>query len=329
MKRRTRSSAGKGARVLGVVLAVVAAACGGSPDEDPAPSPNESTPDEPTELPPPEDEASAEPEVEIADWGDASPAVQEAFRVTGQSQVVDDGRRFPRLIEHATTGLAFCYVHGGAFTLGSPFGEEGRFLDEDPPRRVRMTGFYVSRTEVTYAAWLAGGGRKILGNTEDHPVTGLTWYEARDWCAKNGFSLPSEAQWEYAASGTGDDTFPGGYEPDMRLCNAQGRSDYDHWTESSPAGAIPTDLSWCGAFDMAGNVMEWCRDGWLPSYESIPDGAVDPVRAVDEEAPALERVVRGGSYFSKTTDHLRTAYRRDALPNDVGANLGFRVVVGR
>ena len=262
-------------------------------------------------------------------WGDASPALREAFRVLSSSLVLDEGEKLPRVIEHIGTGLVFVYVRGGSFQLGSEFGEEGRYEDEGPARWVRMTGFYLSGTEVTYAAWRAGGGREIPGAEETHPVAGIDWYAARDWCLANGLSLPSEARWEYGASGRGNDDYPWGMVPDRRMCNAQGTSKHDRWTETSPAGAMPTDCSWCGAFDMGGNVMEWCLDVWAPDYESISEGAVDPFRPAEGEAPDVERVVRGGSYYSDTADQIRAAYRDSIAPRDVGANLGFRAAVER
>ncbi len=320
-----------------VALAALVVSCADSEEavEEPSPASGTEGADEGGASPeaPPETEAEEGAEEEVVeapvDWGDASPALREAFRVRSSSLVLDDGEKLPRVIEHVGTGLVFVYVRGGRFLLGSEPGEEGRYEDEGPARWVRMSGFYLSGTEVTYAAWRAGGGREIAGIEETHPVAGIDWFAARDWCRSNGFSLPSEARWEYASSGRSNDDFPWGMVPDRRMCNAQGTSKRDLWTETSPAAAISTDCSWCGAYDMGGNVMEWCLDAWVPDYESIAEGARDPLRPAEGEAPEVERVVRGGSYYSDSADQIRAAYRNSIAPGDVGANLGFRAVVER
>jgi formylglycine-generating enzyme required for sulfatase activity len=319
----------------GVIVLVVA--CGGSNPEEIAPADRPAddgaggeagallapgVPDEPE--PPGEEEV--EPEVP-QEWHDAPASLREHFRVASRSVVLDSELRFPRRIERTGLDLPFVYVRSGTFQLGSPAGEEGRFEDEEPLTRVGIEGFYLSRTEISYSTWRAGGGRKITGIEETHPAAGITWREAYDWCEANGLSLPSEAQWEYAASGALNDVFPWGSRPDRRLCNARGTSSHDLWVETSPVGSMPTDCSWCGALDMAGNVMEWCLDGWQGSYEEVGQRAVNPVLLPPGDQPEGERVVRGGSYHSRSADQIRTAYRNSILATDIGANLGFRAIV--
>lgn len=278
-----------------------------------------------------EDPGAVEPEERIPqEWHDAPASLRDSYRIVTSAVELDRDRRFPRRIEHVELGVEFLYVRSGTFYLGSPEGEEGRYEDEEPLVHVGINGFYVSRTEIPYTAWRAGGGREVLGVEATHPVTGVTWFEARDWCATNELTLPSEAQWEYTASGGLDDVFPWGASPERRRSNAQGTNSRDPWPETSPVGAMSTDCSWCGVLDLAGNVMEWCQDAWEGDYSWVEHRAIDPVRTLPPEAgeaPEVERVVRGGSYYSDTADQLRTAYRNSILPTDMGGNLGFRAVI--
>ncbi|MFT5289785.1 MAG: iron(II)-dependent oxidoreductase [Planctomycetota bacterium] len=250
------------------------------------------------------------------------------FAVVGDISDRHGDHSVPRSIEHISTGLLFLYVPGGSFTFGSGADDPDRFDDERPTRRVQITGFYISANETTLDAWQKGGGESGSAPAESHPVNGMTWYEARDWCAANGLALPSEAQWEYAASGTRDNLFPWGYDTRVKgRANLAGVNDVDLWPESSPVGSFGEGASWCGAVDMVGNLMEWCRDGWTPNHLQITEDQVDPVLEPDGDAPEFQRLVRGGSYESDSLRHLRCAYRNAIAPTLAGGNLGFRAVV--
>lgn len=255
-------------------------------------------------------------------------ALRERFTIADDAPEQHGDRTVPRVIEHVATGTVFVYVPGGSFTFGSDADDPDRFDDERPPRHVRMSGFYVAATETTLEAWRRGGGTAGSAPGDAYPVNGVSWYQARDWCANNGLALPTEAQWEYAASGPRDDLYPWGHDVRVKgRANAAGTNDVDLWSESAPVGSFPEGTSWCGATDLAGNVMEWCRDGWTDDHAEIPEGAVDPVLEPEGDAPAIERLVRGGSYESDALLHLRCAYRNAFLPTLVGGNLGFRAVV--
>jgi len=257
---------------------------------------------------------------------DALPAaLRERFRVLDDTLEEHGEGRVPRVIEHRATGLAFVFVPAGTFTLGSDADDPDRFDDERPPRRVRMSGFYVGRTETTAEAWRRGGGTAGAAVGDDHPIQGVTWLEALAWCEANGLALPSEAQWEYAASGPRDDLYPWGYAPGAKgRANAAGTNESDLWVTTAPVGSFPDGDSWCGARDLAGNVMEWCRDPWTPDHTAVPRDALDPVATVAGKAD--ERVVRGGSYEATALVHLRSAYRNRIPPDLAGGNLGFRPV---
>ena len=298
-------------------------------DAEADPAPSGSTPstaeadDSSSELPPASSDAAV-------DGAALPPALADAFEIVDDAPQSHGDREVPLALQHRATGLVFVYVPGGSFTLGSDADDEKRFDDERPPRRVRVTGFYLSVTETTWAAWKRGGGTDGAAPADDHPVNGVTWYQARDWCDANGLSLPTEAQWEYAASGPTDNLYPWGHDPFVKgRANAAGTNDVDLWSQSSPVDSFPDGTAWCGAADMAGNVMEWCLDGWTPDHTDVEPDTLDPLIAPEEEQPRLERLVRGGSYQSDALAHLRCAYRYSIAPNLAGGNLGFRAVVPR
>jgi formylglycine-generating enzyme len=133
-----------------------------------------------------------------------------------------------------------------------------------------------------------------------------------------GFRLPSEAEWEYAAKGgkhARGYKYAGGDNLD-----AVGWYDGNSHQESKPVGwKLPNEL---GLFDMSGNVLEWCEDQWHDSYEGAPaDGS-----AWTDQQQGTFRVIRGGGW-GDSPGNCRPAYRihdHPAIRNDF---VGLRVVL--
>jgi len=153
-----------------------------------------------------------------------------------------------------------------------------------------------------------------LAQREEHPVVGLSWYEARAYARWAGARLPSEAEWERAARGHRGWAYPWGDEPDPSRCNtreggAQGTTPVGH---TSPLG----DSSY-GLADMVGNVWEWCSSLFLPYPYRPDDGREDP------EARGY-RVVRGGSYLTPIFVADGTV-RSWLAPHERADNVGFRL----
>ena len=126
----------------------------------------------------------------------------------------------------------------------------------------------------------------FLESMADHPVGGLSWSAASDYCQKQGKRLPTEAEWEKAARGPDGNIYPWGDEFNKDYCNSSER-DLD---APMPVGKLRRGASPFGCLDMAGNMFEWTSD-W---YQVYPGNT-----AVSTEYGQKYRVLRGGSYLTE------------------------------
>ena len=169
-------------------------------------------------------------------------------------------------------------------------------------------------------------------NLPNHPVVGLTWYEAVAFCRwltnrlqsggelapEQAITLPSEAEWEKAARGPTGRIFPWGDEPDPNKAN------YDPTGigTTSAVGCFPAGASPYGCLDLAGNVGEWTQS----SDEGYPYNQADS-REESEKSTDVRRVLRGGA-FDDNENLVRCAARLRDFPDNNWYNyLGVRVVV--
>ncbi len=168
----------------------------------------------------------------------------------------------------------------------------------------------------------------------DHPVVQVSWNDAQAYCKWSRRSLPTEAQWEYAARGLvpgqryawGNELVPGA----VHQCNIwQGsfpgsNTLEDGYLGTSPVGTYPPNP--LGLFDMAGNVWEWCQDWFLPKYYLN-----SPVS--DPQGPTIGkgRVMRGGSHLCHTSycNRYRVSARSSNTADSASSNTGFRTVGSR
>lgn len=238
------------------------------------------------------------------------------------------------------TKICFLWVKAGHFMMGSEADEPDSFDDERPRHRANLNAFWLAETPVTnaqYAEYVKADGsareprywrdRGLSGR--DQPVVAVSWHEARAFCEwlsrESGWiiTLPSEAQWEYAARGGGVEgrRYPWGNEPpdETRACfglsTATGRT--------APVGQYPHGRGPFRHLDLAGNVWEWCRDTGDPAAYARADVWSRFDFVVDDPGAEL-RVCRGGGWYDPATA-LRAA-RRTLCPG-VGSSgaQGFRV----
>ncbi|MFD2172222.1 formylglycine-generating enzyme family protein [Tumebacillus lipolyticus] len=206
-------------------------------------------------------------------------------------------------------------------------------LKEYPQHEVWLGSFEISDILVTnrmYREYSEATGNRLpesiwspeLAGMDDHPVWGVTFEEAKQYCVwlseQLGYEvrLPSEAEWEYAARGGTDREYPWGSGFDPALCNTHeagvGKTtSVRHYSEGR---------SLFGLYDMGGNVEEWVDDLYAP-YRGGDLVVDDLVEALGMKYPVL----KGGS-FARGGDLARVARRHGGFPDPVFRFTGFRLV---
>lgn len=238
-------------------------------------------------------------------------------------------------------GSPLVWVPAGEFGMGADDGQEdmgGYWQASRPVHRVRITqGFWIGKCEVTnaqFAQFLTAHGSNtdaeghMLLRVQDaecrirladgvfsaepgwgqHPVASVTWYGARAYCERYGLSLPTEAEWEYAARGPQNRDYPWGSGWDVGKVAAG---------SAASVGSLPQGASWCGALDMAGGVWEWCEDWFSTDYY-----AASPAEDPQGPETGTLSVLRGGSGSLSG----RSAYRYPC-DRDQASHAGFRPVL--
>jgi formylglycine-generating enzyme required for sulfatase activity len=201
----------------------------------------------------------------------------------------------------------------------------GEFDEERPRHRGVLDAYWIDRYEVMnelYAEYMQAVGAPApkFWNKSDrfhsgekfprHPVVGVTWFEAKAFCAWKGKRLPTEAEWEKAARGGREGlAFPWGDVPDRARANYEGQG-------TLPVGGFaPNDY---GLFDIVGNVWEWVADWFDPAYY----GRSPELNPLGPEE-GKEKVLRGGSYVDGIGPN-RVAHRHWFPPNVQYKWLGVR-----
>jgi formylglycine-generating enzyme required for sulfatase activity len=241
----------------------------------------------------------------------------------------------------ADLALELVPIPAGKFTMGSPDSEAGRKFDEGPQTVVTLSkGFWLGKTEVTQGQWLAVMGSSIAdqhtksgsenpladGEGPQYPMYYVTYEESLAFCqalterekaagrlpAGYAYTLPTEAQWEYACRAGTSGPFAA---PDLdtlawHMNNAE---------ETSHPVATKKANPW-GLHDMHGNVMERCLDWYSAKLSGSP--LSDP----SGPASGIGRVARGGAW-DWAAANLRSASRRAIGPGTRSSRLGFRIAL--
>ena len=264
--------------------------------------------------------------------------------------------------------LTMVRIPAGSFQMGSAEQELGRHANEGPLHTVSLAEFLIGQTPITQAQWRAvarwepqkgerwgrelnpepakfqGEEARLLAgemNTDERPVERVRWLEAMEFCARlnqrtgRNYTLPSEAQWEYACRAGTSTAYYFGDIIYSDLANFRG-TDASRFSsptpdpqplfreQTTPAGMFLAN-AW-GLYDMHGNVWEWCLDSVHSGYEG---GPYDGSAWVDPHAPKeQQRITRGGSWSSPPR-FCRSAFRglsRQDAPDGPYDDAGFRVV---
>lgn len=226
-------------------------------------------------------------------------------------------------------------IHSGNYLRGSTGGNR----DEMPRHQVSVNSFAIDIHPVTNEQFVrflemmggekdshhrdltrlrdsrikrSGGRLSIESGYHKHPVVGVTWYGAVLYAQWVGKRLPTEAEWEIAASGAGENLlYPTGEAIEKNQAN------FFSTDTTAVMSYPPTAL---GLYDMAGNVYEWCHDWYAYNYyeSSVqePENPQGPLQGV-------YRVLRGGCWKSLKED-LRCSRRHRNNPGTVNGTYGFR-----
>lgn len=232
------------------------------------------------------------------------------------------------LVQKATPEMQ--YVKGGFFLMGSKTADTEADTDEKPQHSVKISSFYIAKTEVTFAQYKAfcdATNRPLppmpWGKQSDMPITNVSQADAMAYCEwlskKTGqkYKLPTEAQWEYAARG--------GEGGKMYKYSGSNNINEVAWSINN-SGDRPQPVATLIAngldiYDMSGNVWEWCRDGYEANFY-IKSPLDNPCNGPKKNGLA---VLRGGSYHSYTHD-VRVADRLEFQWDKGDKKFGFRVV---
>ncbi|MBO5017527.1 MAG: SUMF1/EgtB/PvdO family nonheme iron enzyme [Alistipes sp.] len=226
--------------------------------------------------------------------------------------------------------MSMVWVEGGSFDMGSNSGYD----DERPVHRVTLAGYWIGATEVTQAQWESvmgtdirqqrdkAGYSSLYGEGSNYPMYYVNYDEAKEFCRRlsertgRTYTLPTEAQWEYAARGGRDGVRDNYTYSGSNSIGSVAWYDGNSGNSTNPVGRkSPNQL---GLYDMSGNLWEWCLD-YYRSYSS--SSQTNPTGPSSGDS----QVLRGGSWLNGGS-RCRVPYRDYYNPSYRYYGLGFRVV---
>ena len=243
-------------------------------------------------------------------------------------------------------GATMIWIPGSTFTMGSPFYAN---CGTPPTQEVTLSGYWIYKYDVTVSQYRAfssatgyvlppfPSGYSWSGKSgwddpllQQHPIVNVSLDDCVAYVDWAGVTLPTEAQWEYAARGPSGNNYPwGGTATSSDTSNGWDQSKCANFGNSYSVGkstwsvdSFQAGVSWCGAQDMAGNVWQWCGD-WYGNYSSTP------ITNPTGPASGTRRVIRGGSWNYGSYNSLRGAFRNYSYsgPSNYGTVFGFRCAV--
>ena len=257
------------------------------------------------------------------------------------------------------TGMEFVWIPAGCFQMGQTNAEKRQLIQEIgeenyknyceselPRHEVCVDGFWMGKYEVTNVQFRKFRSSHDSGayeghslNGDDQPVVMVSWEDAKafvDWLNRKGngkFSLPTEAEWEYACRGGsssvrywGDNSDDACRYANVHDTTSKGAFEKFTWPNHSCNDGYAVTASVgrfqandFGLYDMLGNVWEWCEDIYASDAYS-KHSRNNPIYA----SSGSNRVYRGGSWLNQPA-RVRCAYRAGREPGDALDGLGFRL----
>ncbi len=265
--------------------------------------------------------------------------------------------------EPLTEGVALTMLRipAGSFEMGAPETEAESSDQERPVHRVTLGEFLLGQTPITQAQWRAVAAWQRLEHEdekdwpesldldpvaklkhperfqgEQRPVVNVSWHDAMAFCQRlrlrtgKNYTLPSQAQWEYACRAGTTTPFHWDATISTVLANYDGREVYgdgergEYRQQTMDVASFPAN-PW-GLHDMHGNVFEWCADHWHNNYEGAPEDGRAWNDVKDKERDDIRKfmLLRGGSWGGHPAD-CRSAFRFNSLQGLRYDAVGFRV----
>lgn len=248
-----------------------------------------------------------------------------------------DTRTSGKIETDVVAGITMVAIPSGSFEMGSI--AEYADWTEKPVHKVTLDSYFIGKTEVTQEQYMAmtGTNPSHFSGFANLPVENVSWYDAVKFCnllsekagfekcydettwkfdfTKNGFRLPTEAEWEYACrAGTKTKYWSGdSYEDLCRVAWFQANSG----SKTHPVGTKPANPF--GLYDTHGNVHEWCNDWYMENYYTI-----SPEQNPKGIEYGFSKITRGGRFYSSARHSSAT--RRGSLPPDTKSEgYGFRI----
>ncbi|MFC1551920.1 SUMF1/EgtB/PvdO family nonheme iron enzyme [Candidatus Latescibacterota bacterium] len=233
-------------------------------------------------------------------------------------------------------GIPFANIPAGSFEMGSTEGQS----DEQPVNTVTLDGFYMSATEITQEHYetVMGMNPSVFSGNNNLPAEMVIWLDAAQYCNKlsvqaglelcydentwecdinkNGYRLPTDAEWEYACrAGTTTKYYTGDEESDLARAGwySENSGDMTHLVGLK-------EPNYWGLYDMHGNVREWCNDWFVVEYYDVTK-THNPIGPKS----GLSHVTRSGGH-SNDADYNGATLRDKHLPGGPDPSIGFRIV---
>jgi formylglycine-generating enzyme required for sulfatase activity len=267
----------------------------------------------------------------------------------------NDDELLPQQAQLKPIGLEMVAIPGDTFIMGSSPEELEHKKNESPQHSVKVQPFFMGKYPVTQAQWrfvakLPQMNKELDPNPsnfkgDNRPVEQVSWEDAVEFCLRlsqytgRTYSLPSEAEWEYACRAGTTTPFHFGETITTDLANYDGNYAYGQESEgvyreeTTAVGSFGVANNF-GLYDMHGNVWEWCLDDWHDNYKGAPTDGSPWFNSDDKLSDKSGRaVMRGGSWINDP-QNCRSASRDDDTWGGrvlIYNPFGFRVVcvVGR